>query len=315
MKLVFMGTPEPAASILQSLIEAKHQVLAVVTQPDRPKGRELKIAFSPVKEVALKYALPLEQPEKLKGNQVFISFLKALDPDLIVIVAYGRILPRAILDLPRRGCINVHASLLPKYRGAAPIQWALLNGEKETGISIMKVGELLDTGEIILQEKAAIEDKDNTATLSQKLFDIGGKLLLQALIQIEKGKAKYTPQNEANATYAPAIAKESAEIDWRRSAAEIHNRIRALVPWPVAHTFYREKLLKIWEAEIALADLATAPQPPGSIVQIVKNIGFIVATGTGHLLVRVVQSEGKKRMGAYDFVIGHAVGTSEILPN
>ena len=310
-----MGTPEAAASALQVLLEAKHEILAVVTQPDRPKGRELKVSFSPVKELALKHALAIEQPEKLKGNEVFASFLRSLKPDLIVIVAYGKILPRAILDIPKFGCVNVHASLLPKYRGAAPIQWALLNGEKETGITIMRVSELLDAGEIILQEKAAIEDKDNAATLSKKMFDAGSKLLLKAMGEIEKGKAKYVPQSEAEATYAPAISKESGEIDWRKSAFEIHNRIRALVPWPAAHTFHKEKLLKIWNSEIYLADLETRFKLPGTIVQMVKNIGFIVSTGKGHLLVLEVQPQGKKRMGAYDFVIGRAVGTGEVLPD
>jgi methionyl-tRNA formyltransferase len=170
MKIIFMGTPETSAQTLKALLEAKHEILCVVTQPDRPKGRGQKISFSPVKELALKYALPLEQPEKIKGNEVFISFLRSLKPDLIVVVAYGKILPKEILDIPKYKCINVHASLLPRYRGAAPVQWALLNGEKEIGITIMKIDELLDTGDIILQEKIKVEEEDNTATLIKKLF-------------------------------------------------------------------------------------------------------------------------------------------------
>jgi len=315
MKIVFMGTPEEASAVLQALLTSKHEILAVVTQPDRPRGRGQKVSFSPVKEAALKHSLPIEQPEKVKGSEVFVSFLKSLHPDIIVIVAFGRILPKAILDIPRYGCINLHASLLPKYRGAAPIQWALLNGEKETGITVMKINELLDTGEIILQEKVKIEESDKATTLSKKLFALGGKLLLGALEQIEQGKAKYISQNEPGATYAPALTKESGEIDWKKSAAEIHNRVRALIPWPVAHTFYQKKLLKIWKTEIHVADLETKYKLPGTIVQIVKNIGFIVATGKGHLLVLEVQPEGKKRMGAYEFAIGHAVKMGEVLPN
>lgn len=315
MRIVFMGTPEAGAKVLSDLISAKHEILAVVTQPDRPKGRGQKISFSPVKELALKYALPIQQPEKVKGNEVFISFLKSLNPEIIVVVAYGKILPKEILAIPKYGCVNVHASLLPKYRGAAPIQWAILSGEKETGVTIMKLEELLDTGEIILQEKVKIEEEDDAVTLSKKIFDLGSKLLLKALEEIAQGKAKYVKQNEAAATYAPAITKESAEIDWRKSAVQIHNRIRAMVPWPVAHTFYKEKLLKIWKSEIHLADLETRYKLPGTIVGIIKKVGFIVATGKGHLLVTSVQPEGKKRMPAYDFVIGYKLKIGEVLPS
>lgn len=315
MKIVFMGTPEPALEALQDLISAKHEILCVVTQPDRPKGRGQKISFSLVKELALKYSLPIEQPEKIKGNQVFISFLESLKPDIIVVVAYGKILPKQILDIPKYGCVNVHASLLPKYRGAAPIQWALLKGEKETGVSIMKIDELLDTGDIILQERIRIEDDDNTSSLSKKLFTLGSQLLLRALEQIEKREAKYTPQKEAGASNAPAIAKESAEIDWRKSAAEIHNRIRAMIPWPVAHTFYKEKLLRIWKSEVHLLDLKNENKLPGTIIEIVRNVGLIVAAGSGNILIHEVQPAGKKLMPAYNFAIGHDVKVGETLPN
>ena len=315
MKIVFMGTPEAAALSLKALIEGGHEILAVVTQPDRPRGRGRKISFPPVKELALKYSLRIEQPKKIKGNRDFISLLRSLDPAIIVVVAYGRILPREILDIPEHGCVNVHASLLPKYRGAAPIQWALLNGEKETGVTIMKLDELLDTGDIILQEKVEIRDDDNAFSLSRKLFSAGSRLLLKALEQIEEGKAQYRPQKEAEATQAPAIQKESGEIDWRRPAPEIHNRIRAMVPWPGGHTFYRERLLKIWRSDLHVADLATRHKLPGTVVHIVKQVGFIVATGRGHLLILEVQPEGGKRMGAYDFVIGHDVKIGETLPS
>ena len=315
MKIVFMGTPELAAGVLKELITAKHQLLCVVTQPDRPKGRGQKVAFSPVKESALKNSLPVEQPEKVSGDQVFISLLESLKPDIIVVVAYGKILPKQILAIPKFGCVNLHASLLPKYRGAAPIQWALLNGEKETGITVMKLDERLDTGEIILKGKVLIGEDDNAITLSRKLFDLGSQLLLKALEQIEQGRAEYIPQKEGDATYAPAISKESGEIDWKKSAIEIHNRVRALVPWPGAHTFYKEELLKILKSKSHVIDLETGKKPPGTIVQIVKNAGFIVAAGNGHLLIQEVQPAGKKPMSAYNFVIGHDVKTDETLPN
>ena len=315
MKIVFMGTPEPAAKILQELISAKHEIVCVVTQPDRPKGRGQKITFLAVKELALKHTLPVEQPEKVKNNGVFVPLLKSLNPDIIVVAAYGKILPKEILAIPKYGCINVHASLLPKYRGAAPIQWALLKGEKETGVTIMKIVERLDAGDIILQEKIKIKDDDNALTLSKRLFDIGGKLLLKALKQIEQGKAKFTPQNEAGATQAPSITKESGEIDWKKSATEIHNRIRAMIPWPVAHTFYKEKLLKIWKAKVYMTDFETKFKLPGTVVEIIKNTGFVVATGAGYILVVEVQAEGKKRMSAYDFAIGHDVKIGKTLPN
>ena len=315
MKIIFMGTPEKSAVVLQALLDAGHEILAVVTQPDRPKGRGQKIAFSPVKELALAKYLPVQQPEKLKNNQVFFSFLKSLQPELMVVVAYGKILPEAMLSIPRYGSINLHASLLPKYRGAAPIQWALLNGEQATGVTIMRLNPRLDAGEIILQEKIVIEDKDNAESLAQKLFARGGELLLEALRQIEQGKAQYRMQNEAGVSYAPAISKESGEIDWRKTAVEINNRLRALLPWPMAHTFHREKTLKIWQAEISPLALELKPAQPGTITQLLKKVGFMVATGKGSLLIKVVQPEAKNRMGAYDYVLGHHLTVGEILPN
>lgn len=310
-----MGTPEPAAKVLESLISSQHEIACVVTQPDRPKGRGQKITFSPVKELAVKHGLPLEQPEKVKKNQVFVSLLKSLKPDIIIVVAYGRILPKEILGLPKFGCVNIHASLLPKYRGAAPIQWALLNGEKETGLTIMQLNEGLDTGDIIKQEKVFIDEDDTTPVLTEKLFKRAGNLLRKALAEIEAGKTKLQKQDDAKASYASLITKEAGEIDWKKSAAEIHNRVRAMIPWPVARTFYKGKLLKIWQTKLHIIDLAQGSNLPGTIIEIVKNVGFIVATGKGHLLVTSVQLEGKKRMPAYNFVIGHDVKIAETLPN
>lgn len=315
MRIVFFGTPEPAAEILRSLIEAKHEILCVVTQPDRPKGRGQKVGFSPVKEIALKHALPLEQPESVKNNPVFSILLESLKPDIGVVVAYGKILPREILEIPKHGFINVHASLLPKYRGAAPVQWALLKGENETGVTIFKLTELLDAGPILLQEKIKTEEEDTAETLSEKLFAEGKELLLEALKRVEEGKARFLPQNEAAATFAPSLTKESGEIDWKKSAREIYDRVRALVSWPAAHTFCRGKRLKILKAKICPVDLTTTSKLPGTVVGILKSEGFIVAAGQGNLLVLEVQPEAGKRMKAYDFIIGHDVKIGETLPN
>lgn len=315
MKIVFFGTPGPAAKILEALITAKHEILCVVTQPDRPRGRGQKVAFSPVKEIALKHALPLEQPEEVKDNPVFRTLLGSLKPEIAVVVAYGKILPKEILAIPEQGFINVHASLLPKYRGAAPIQWALLKGEKETGITIFKLTEALDAGPVILQKKIRIEDEDDAETLSEKLFREGGKLLPKALSQLEKGTAKYHAQKEADVAYAPSLTKESGEIDWKKSALEVRDRIRALVPWPAAHTFYRGKRLKILRSRPQMLDLKSEAGLPGAVVHILKPEGFIVAAGKGDLLILEVQPEAGKKMGAYDFAIGHGLKTGEVLPS
>jgi len=305
-----MGTPSPAAKILKTLIESNHEIVCVVTQPDRPKGRGKKITFSAVKEMALQNDLAIEQPEKAKNNPVLASLIKSLNPDIIVVVAYGQILPKEIIEIPKYKTINLHASLLPKYRGAAPIQWALLNGEKETGITIIKINEQLDAGDIIAQEKLKIEPDDNTETLLSKLFEKGKDLLLLTLKQIEEGSANYLKQDDGQATLAPLITKELAEIDWGKSAQEIHNRVRAMVPWPVAHTFYQEKLLKIWKTA-----LAKGSGTPGEILEIIKQKGFVIAAGKSALLVLEVQLEGKKRLSAYDFIVGKRLIIGDKIPS
>jgi len=315
MKIVFFGTPEPAAEVLRTLIEAKKEVVAVVTQPDRPRGRGQKVSFPAVKEVALKAGLPVEQPASVKNNAEFKSYLASLKPDLCVVVAYGKILPQEILDIPKYGFINIHASLLPKYRGAAPIQWALLNGEKETGISIFKLVPELDAGPLLAHKSVAIAEDDNYETLSRKLFAAACPLLLASIREIESGKAKYVPQNETEATYAATLTKESGEIDWRKPSAEINDRIRALIVWPTAHTFFHGKRLKIFSARQMPLDLAAREKQPGEIVEIIKNEGILVATGRGDLLLLELQLEGKKRMKASDFVIGHDVKPGETLPS
>ena len=315
MRIVFFGTPLPAARILQSLANAGRKIICVVTQPDRKKGRGQKSAFPAVKEAALKNTLPIEQPETVKNNPAFIALVKSLKPDLGVVVAYGKILPKELIDIPKYGFINLHASLLPKYRGAAPIQWALLNGEKETGITLFKLVEALDAGPILAQKKVKIKEEDDAQSLSQKIFFEGEKLLIDALEKIEKGTVTYSPQNDADSTFAPTLTKESGELDWKKSAREIHDRIRALMACPTAHTFFKGKMLKLLRSKMHMVDLGKADAAAGTIVEVVKGDGFIVVTGAGHLQILEVQLEGGRRMGAYEFAIGHDLKRGETLPS
>lgn len=301
--------------MLQHLLDVGRDVVGVVTQPDRPQGRGRKIAFSPVKEIALQNNLPIAQPDKIKNNLNLQNWCRDLKADLAVVVAYGKILPPALLSIPRFGFINVHASLLPKYRGAAPIQWALLNGENETGVTIFRIVEQLDAGPVMAQAKIRIDESDDVEKLTDKIFFCGNRLLLEILSLIEKGDANERVQNEAAVTLAPALTKESGEIDWRKSAREIFNRIRALKTWPIAHTFRQGKRLNIYSGAINILDLAKPERVPGQIIEVVKPVGFIVATGAGDLLVEEVQIEGGKRMSAYNYLIGHDVKIGETLPN
>jgi len=303
-----MGTPEPAALCLKALIDAKHEVAAVITQPDRPKGRGLKIVEPPVKELAKKYGIPVHQPEKIKDPSA-IDLVKKIGPDLIIVVAYGKILPKEIIDAPKFGSINVHASLLPKYRGAAPVQCALLYGDKETGITIMRVAEALDSGDIILQEKVPIEIIDNTGTLTKKLFAVGAELLIKAVEQINNGKARYTKQDERGVSLAPTLKKEAGMIDWKKSAKQIFDQIRACNPWPVAYTVHDGKILRIF-----WADMIEGPKAvPGKVMEIIHEKGFLVGTGKDALVIREVQLEGGKRMSAKDFLIGHKIKVGDEL--
>jgi len=311
MKILFMGTPEPAAKCLKALIDAKEDIIAVITQPDRPKGRGLKVAPSPVKELALHYNITVHQPEKIKEEKA-IELIRSLGPDLIVIVAYGKILPKQMIDHPKYGAINVHASLLPKYRGAAPVQWALINGEKETGITIQKVFEALDTGDIILQEKLSIKDEDNTQTLTERLFDIGSRLLLDAVKLISSGKAPGIRQDEAGASYAPQLKKDTGIIDWKDHTRKIFDQVRGCYPWPTAYTYYKDMMLKIISASPALA---AHDELPGTVVDRVEDEGFIVATGDSSLFIREVQLEGGRRMHAWQFLNGHKLFPGDILPS
>jgi methionyl-tRNA formyltransferase len=303
MRLIFMGTPELAAVSLRRLIATpEFQIAAVVTQPDQPKGRGLKLTPSPVKEVALQSNLPVLQPQRAREEN-FIQQLAELKPDLIAVAAYGQILPKAILDLPRFGCLNVHTSLLPKYRGAAPIQHSILNGDAETGVTIMKMDVGLDTGDILTQERTPIEPSDNSQTLHDRLANLGADLLARTIPQFVSGAVQPRPQPAEGVTHAAKIKKQDGEIDWRQPARIIWNRVRALVPWPGAFTHLSAQphphLLKIWTAEPM--DRSGAP---GQILQADKH-GIIVGCGAGALKISSLQREGGRRLTAAEFLAGH----------
>jgi len=305
-----MGTPEPAKKCLEALINAREEIVAVITQPDRPKGRGLKLTPSSVKETAIHYNIPVFQPEKIKDKDA-VELIRGYKPDLIVVVAYGKILPKEMIDIPKLGTINVHASLLPKYRGAAPVQRALLNGEKFTGITVMKVIEELDAGDIILQESIPIYETDNTATLTEKLFKLGAQLLVKAVSQIKNGKAKYIKQDEKMVSFAPTLKKEDGIIDWRKKASEISGQIRGFNPWPSAYTYYKGKILRIIKAE----QMVREGCPEGKVIEIIKNRGFIVGACDGALLITDVQAESGRKMSAWEFISGHELNVGDVLPS
>lgn len=302
MRIIFFGTPEPAAEILEGLLKAKQNVVAAITRPDRPKGRGLVKEASPVALISEKYGIKTLKPEKLISAE-FQSELNSFECDIAVVVAYGKIIPPEFLKLPKYGFINVHASLLPKYRGASPIQAALLNGEKETGVTIMRLDEGLDTGGIIEQATVKIEEDDDCKTLSDKLFRIGKGLLLKVLDDLEKGTAKKTPQDNSKASYAPLIRKEEGLIDFGGSAGEINNKVRAFTGWPGAFTFYKGKKIKFLKAEVI--EEASAADDAGTVKELIKNRGFVISCAKGLLLVKVVQPENSKVMTASEFVRGY----------
>lgn len=302
LRTVFMGTADLSCATLRALVAAPlFSVAAVVTQPDRPKGRELKPQPSPVKVLALQAGLPLLQPERAR-EESFLAELWRLAPDLIAVAAFGQLLPPAILELPRFGCLNVHTSLLPKYRGAAPIQWAILNGDAQTGVTIMKMDAGLDTGGILAQETTPIHAQDNASTVHDRLAVMGANLLLRTVPEYVAGRLVSQPQAQG-ASYAPKIRKQDGHIAWHRPAREIWNLVRGLTPWPGAFTFLpavpQPQLLKLWEAEVA--QLAGAP---GTILQADKG-GLVVACGQAALRILVLQREGGRRLKAHEFLAGH----------
>ena len=299
MKIVFMGTPDFSVNALENIVKAGHDVVGVITQPDKPKGRGGKMQYTPVKEKALELGLDVYQPQRVKETE-FIEKLKEMNPDAIVVIAFGQILPKAILDMPKYGCINVHASLLPKYRGAAPIQWSVIDGEKETGVTTMYMNEGLDTGDIIDKVVVPIDKKETGGSLFDKLAIEGGKLILKTLIELENGTAVRTQQDDSKSNYAGMINKQLGKIDFNKSANEIERLIRGLNPWPSAYTKMDGKTLKIWDADV---DDSENDSAPGTITEVGKD--FIrVATGKGSLKILELQLEGKKRMKTRDFLNG-----------
>ncbi len=299
-----MGTPEFAVPTLRMLLDGEDPVVGVVTQPDQPSGRGMAFHAPPVKVLAEARQLPVFQPAKLRTPEAFAT-LQAWQPDLIIVVAYGKMLPNSVLTLPPLGCINVHASLLPKYRGAAPIQWAIAQGEQETGVTIMCISERMDAGDILLQKRIPIEKDDTGGSLHDKLANLGAEALLEALVLLKQGRLVARPQNEADATYAPMIKKEDGCIDWRQSAAVIERRIRAFTPWPSAYTTFHGKLLKIYKAQPEL-QAAQKAVSPGTVTE-VSPVHLLVATGEGQLSLVEVQLEGRRRMRIEEFLRGHAV--------
>ena len=301
-KIVFMGTSEFAVPSLEILIVHDYPILGIVTQPDRPKGRGLLPAPPPVKVIAEKYGLPVVQPERLK-NKEFGDYFRGIYPDLAVVAAFGQILPLEILEIPKMGCINVHPSLLPKYRGAAPINWALIGGEVKTGVTIMLMDEGMDTGDILLQTEIPIGDEETSETLHDRLALLGAQLLLETVKGIKAGNVHSIPQNHSKATYAPPLKKEEGRIDWSKEAKEIDRQVRALNPWPGAFTEWSGQLLKIYRGEVrGKRSIGKA----GVLAWV--GLDFIeVETGKDFFLIKEVQLEGKRRMNMREFLAGHPI--------
>ncbi|MBI5328584.1 MAG: methionyl-tRNA formyltransferase [Deltaproteobacteria bacterium] len=305
-----MGTPEFAVPSLKALFEAGEEVVAVVTQPDKPKGRGKHLTAPPVKELAIKHNFSVLQPEKI-NHEVFIGSIKKLLPDVIVVIAYGKILPKAILDIPPLGCINVHASLLPKYRGAAPINWAIINGEKETGIATMLMDEGMDTGAILLTEKVEIKGHDTAADMYNKLKDIGAGLLVKTIKGLKSGTIIPAPQDNSQATYAPMLKKENGRIDWTTGAEGIKNLIRGLNPWPGAYTRWQGRQIKIFKGAWVGSHGSGARMEPGTVINVSAD-GICVAAGKDALLITELQPENKNKMSASEFIKGYRIGKGQI---
>jgi methionyl-tRNA formyltransferase len=309
LNLVFCGTPAFAVPTLEKLVEAGFAVPLVVTQPDRPKGRGMELAFSPVKQRALQLGLQVNQPDKIKNNEEFREQLAGIGPDAIIVVGYGRIIPQWMIDLPRLGNLNLHASLLPRYRGAAPVQWAIARGESMSGVTTMRIDAGLDTGDILLQKEIPILPQDTAITLAPRMAAIGADLMVETLCGLQSGKVHSRPQDHAKATLAPILKKEDGEVDFQSTAQEILNRLRGFQPWPGAYTDFRGKNLHIWAAQPVERAAPTAEL-------LVESGRLIVGCGNRSALQMLeVQLEGKKRMPAADFVHGYQPHTGEMLGN
>ena len=311
MKIIYMGTPDFAVAPLEAILKAGHEVTAVVTQPDRQKGRGREVQYSPVKECALSYGIPVLQPLKIKEKDA-VEELRKYPADIFVVAAFGQLLSEEILNMPRLGCINIHASLLPAYRGAAPIQWCVINGEEKTGVTIMQMAKGMDTGDILLQKEVVLDEKETGGSLFDRLMETGAELIVEVLPKIEAGELTPVVQKEELATYAGKITKDMGNIDFAKSAVTIERLIRGLNPWPSAFTHYKGKILKIWEADVG-SECANPENPvPGTVIAMDKE-SFTLATGEGALRIRSLQPEGKKRMSCAEFMRGYEVKVGEAL--
>jgi len=309
MKIAFFGTSSFALPAITALSSSKHKILSVVTAPDKRKGRGQTLSFSPVKMFAQKKGLALSQPTNLQDAK-FVQLLKNEPADLFVVCAYGKLLTAEVLRIPKIYAINLHASLLPKYRGAAPVNWALIRGENQTGVTVFKMDERMDEGEIILQEKTDISAQDTAVSLAEKLATIGANAVLEALDLIERGNAAFAVQDETQASVAPKLKKADGLLDWQNSALEIHNRIRGLQPWPGAFTYLEGKLLKIWASQVIQGK---KDAEAGEITQVDEKRGILVQTGRDKLLLTILQLEGKKKMSSPEFILGHRIKAGEKL--
>lgn len=307
MRIIYMGTPDFSVPALDALVKAGHDVIAVVTQPDKPKGRGKEVAMPPVKGKALEYEIPVYQPVKARAPE-FVALLKEMNPDVIVVAAFGQILPESILEIPRYGCVNIHASLLPKYRGAAPIQYAVINGEKESGITTMMMAAGIDTGDILDQETVVLDEKETGGTLHDKLSGIGSRLILKTLEKLEAGTAVRIPQNEAEMSHVGMIKKSMGDIDWTMNAAAIERLIRGLNPWPSAYTSWNGKILKLWEADVLEEEYDGVC---GQVVKCGRDV-LLVKTGRGTLSIKELQLQGKKRMDTGALLRGYEISEGTI---
>lgn len=300
MRIIFMGTPDFAVTTLEALYQAGHEIVLAVTQPDKPKGRKGEPQFSDVKKWAVAHDIPVFQPDRIRKLEN-IEELRKYPADIMVVAAYGQILPKEILDMPPYGCVNVHASLLPRYRGAAPIQWSILNGDKETGVTTMQMGVGLDDGDILEQKVVPIDPEETGGSLFDKLAIVGGQLIVQTLKDLEEGKVKAIPQEEDRATHVGMLKKSMGNLNWSRPAAELHNYVRGLNPWPSAYSYLNGKMVKIWKSSCLDGKKGVKP---GTILSL-SDQGIEVAAGEGSLLLEEIQMEGKKRMDAKSFLLGH----------
>lgn len=308
MKIVYMGTPDFAVAPLEAIIEAGHEVTAVVTQPDKQKGRGKEVQMTPVKECALKHGIPVFQPIKIKEPEA-VKQLSQYEADIFVVAAFGQFLSEEILNMPKLGCVNIHASLLPKYRGAAPIQRVILDGEKETGVTIMQMAKGIDTGDMFLKKVVPIEPKETGESLHDKLMAAGARLIVEALPKIASGELIPEKQDDALACHAEKLSKSMGLIDWKKEAVVIERWVRGLNSWPSAYTYFNGKTLKIWEADVIEGNVS---EVPGTVVKAEKDF-FDVATGKGMLRIRSLQLEGKKRMDVKDFLLGYQIKTGILL--